>query len=86
MIPVIPEPPAMGGPPYEHCAFCRAPTRFWTDLKSRTEGEQVACCKACAKKHGETEVPTKDMWFANEEAEEAPVVVPKLRRPRAGLS
>lgn len=86
MIPIEREPPGMGGPPYERCALCRVPTPFWTKIASRTPGEQVACCKACSKKHVVAEVPTKDVWFANEDVEEAPVEVPKLRRPRAGLS
>lgn len=51
----------------EHCCFCREPTNYWTKLKDRKPGAQVACCRRCAQKHGPKDVPTKLEWFQNVE-------------------
>lgn len=79
MITVIPE-PEVPGPPYEHCVFCRKPTKFWADLPDRTPSEQVACCKTCAASHESAEVLSKDAWFEKEAALER---VTPVRRPGA---
>lgn len=64
MIPIEREPPDTG--PSEHCCFCCAPTRMWTDMHNRLPGAQVACCETCAKTRQRDEVPTKKAWFASE--------------------
>lgn len=66
MIPVKPEPDPE--PPYERCCFCRCRTTFWTELKNRTPGQQVACCEDCAKTHSQRQVPSKKKWFERERA------------------
>ena len=50
----------------ENCCFCRKPTPYWTALKDRTPGEQVACCETCAAGKMPTQVPTKQEWFDKE--------------------
>lgn len=64
MIPII-LPPSVEFP-YERCCFCRTPTPWWTDLKHRIPGGQVACCPDCAKTH--KRVPSKAKWCAKERA------------------
>jgi len=53
-------------PPYERCVFCRKPTMFWTNLKKRKPGEQVACCKACSKENKAADVLSKTDWCERE--------------------
>lgn len=65
-ISILPEPEPQ--PPFENCCFCRAPTKFWTELEDRTGGAQVACCRSCAEQHEPSEVPTKLDWFKKEKA------------------
>lgn len=48
---------------HEACCFCHQPTRYWTDLKDRTQGEQVACCPGCADIFEADVVPSKLEWF-----------------------
>lgn len=60
-IPTRREPPDMG--PRESCCFCRKPTPYWTAIKGRMPGEQVACCQPCAATHDPKDVPTKAQWF-----------------------
>lgn len=47
----------------EACCFCHQPTTYWTNLPSRTPGEQVACCPWCADIFTADVVPTKDAWL-----------------------
>jgi hypothetical protein len=54
-------------PPFEVCCFCRQRTMLWTNLPDRKEGEQVACCGACAERAKPEDVPTKKQWFRREE-------------------
>lgn len=54
------------GPPYERCVFCRRPTNHWTNMKNRTDGEQVACCPMCADIKDEVEVLSKKEWCNRE--------------------
>lgn len=63
MIPVEHEPHDMPMGPPEACCFCRAPTRMWTDLPTRTPGQQVACCLPCAITHTPAQAPSKGAWF-----------------------
>lgn len=63
----------------EHCCFCRSLTRWWTALKDRTPGQQVACCKTCAVVKIPTQVPTKDEWWDKEEE------IMRKRRRAAGF-
>jgi hypothetical protein len=73
-IPVVHEPdPDPSIALAEHCCFCDAPTHYWTELSDRAPGEQVACCRACAKTHEVSEVPTKAAWFdAENERHQSP--------------
>lgn len=64
-IPITREPPDMGV--LERCCFCRAPTEYWTALKERTPGQQVACCQQCAKTRAPEEAPSKRAWFQAED-------------------
>lgn len=48
--------------PAERCCFCRTPTRYWFQPKD------VAVCQDCAEHMTVAEVPTKDEWFAKENA------------------
>lgn len=64
MIPIEKEPDI--GPPLEACCFCRKRTKFWTMLASRTPGQQVACCEACAKEAKPEDVPAKSVWTRRE--------------------
>jgi hypothetical protein len=50
----------------EKCCFCRETTHYWTNIKSRTLGQQVACCPKCAKGGRVNEVPTKAEWIDRE--------------------
>ena len=61
MIPIQREPPSMAME-WERCCFCRAGTPWWTALKSRLPGGQVACCRACAAGHKAVQVPSKRAW------------------------
>ncbi len=54
------------GHPYERCCFCRTPTPFWTAMKRRKPGAQVACCPDCAKTNFQKDVPTKKYWCDKE--------------------
>jgi hypothetical protein len=56
-----------GEPAVEHCCFCEKRTAYWTDIKSRKPGAQVACCEECAAVHKVSEVPTKAKWCAKME-------------------
>jgi len=68
MIPIVLDPePNLSIALAEHCCICDRPTHYWTSLPNRTEGQQVACCKACARKSSPTCVTTKDQWFEAEE-------------------
>ncbi len=58
MIPVRANPEAG----LESCAICDADTDHWTELPSRREEGQVACCPRCAARHAPWEVPTKVAW------------------------
>lgn len=49
-------------PPFERCCFCEHHTPYWTSIKSRTPGQQVACCPTCAKTHRVKDVPSKKLW------------------------
>lgn len=42
----------------EDCWFCKNPTRYWT-----TNG-MIPVCRACAKKHKPSEVPTRAQYVA----------------------
>lgn len=53
--------------PLEHCVFCDVDTTWWTALPDRADGEQVACCPACARERDRAEVPSKAAWCAEEE-------------------
>jgi len=68
MIAIEREPKDAGGPPFERCCFCRAPSPFWTLLADRKPGAQVACCQDCAASHEASEVPTKRAWCDKEKA------------------
>ena len=48
--------------PYEPCCFCDMPTPFWTAMRKREPGEQVACCTKCAPHHNQRDVPSKEKW------------------------
>lgn len=48
------------GDPAEHCAFCRAKTRYWFAKKD------VAVCPACAEGRTASEVPSKRDWITAE--------------------
>lgn len=52
----------------ERCCFCRVRTPYWTALKDRKPGEQVACCLVCAKIHSPSSVPSKRKWCDSERA------------------
>lgn len=47
--------------PAEHCCLCRVLTRYWYTPKD------VVVCQQCAKTAKETDLPTKEEWFAKEE-------------------
>lgn len=51
----------------ERCCFCRIPTNFWTNIKIRKPGEQVACCEKCSKSYLIKDVPSKKYWIEKEE-------------------
>jgi hypothetical protein len=70
MIPTTSEMGPFGG--LENCAICRGITVLWTDLPERAPGEQVACCKGCAKSKVPADVPTKRAWFEGTQARRAP--------------
>lgn len=53
-------------PPYESCCFCDAETEYWTTLRTREPGEQVACCPGCARAFSQRDVPTKEVWCSDE--------------------
>ena len=53
-------------PGVERCCFCRTKTPFWTLLKDRKPGGQVACCPDCAKVWRHKDVPTKEFWCYRE--------------------
>ena len=61
MIPVVAEVAPEG--PLELCCFCWEPTACWTELKTRNDNDQVACCSGCAGKWRIRDVPTKSYWF-----------------------
>lgn len=56
--------------PAENCCFCRNATHWWTSLRDRTPGQQVACCQACAKSRAASEVPSKTAWCDAEKTTE----------------
>ena len=71
------------GPLYEHCCFCDKETMCWTVLPKRKPGDQVACCRPCAKVHEPREVPTKDAWFEAEKALHPRALgAPELLKPK----
>jgi hypothetical protein len=47
----------------ELCCFCFDPTPYWTNLKKRAPGGQVACCPGCAKFEYQKDVPSKNKWY-----------------------
>lgn len=51
----------------ERCCFCRKPTDWWTAIKSRKPGEQVACCPKCAPVYRVKDVPSKRHWCETED-------------------
>lgn len=57
------------GAPYENCCFCVKPTAYWAHEPGKKEvtGASVACCRACALTHRESELPTKEVWWQREE-------------------
>jgi hypothetical protein len=61
MVPVKKQPKGEG-PPYERCCFCRARTSYWTKLKNRSPGAQVACCPGCSAIYPQRAVPSKKAW------------------------
>lgn len=52
--------------PLERCCFCRTKTGFWTTLKDRKPGDQVACCEVCARRAKAEDVPSKRDWCRRE--------------------
>lgn len=54
--------PTDHGPP-ETCAICFKDSAYRTDLPDRSESEQVACCRRCAKYNDPRDVPTKLEWL-----------------------
>ena len=58
MIKVVKESPDLGGPPYEKCCICRQPAPYWYAPKD------VAVCKKCADKVEDSDVPSKEEWWA----------------------
>lgn len=46
---------------HENCCFCNKPTPYWAVKKD------VACCPDCAEKYEEVELPSKYIWFAQQE-------------------
>ena len=64
MIPIKKEDEGPGGP-WERCCICRKQTAYWTDLPDRSEGEQVACCRACSVATADL-IPTKRIWCMRE--------------------
>lgn len=80
-IPVIQEPIDLG-PPYEHCCFCGGDTKYWTNIKGRSDGCQVACCRTCAEKHRINEVPSKEQWM-DEEGDKTRNQRPRYPIPRS---
>lgn len=67
-MPVPIERPPKGEESLERCCLCREYTGLWTAIRSRTPGEQVACCHNCANVHTPQEVPSKAEWFKREMA------------------
>jgi hypothetical protein len=46
----------------ENCFNCDTPTAYW-------HANDVACCPPCSRKiPNDADVPSKEQWFANEEA------------------
>lgn len=67
-IPVKREPPEV---PFveetaEACALCGKGTPYWTNIKTRPDGEQVACCRPCARRRDVADVPSKRAWVEKE--------------------
>lgn len=50
------------GAPYERCCFCYRESPTWTKVPRRAPGEQVACCRSCARWHRPSDVPSKAAW------------------------
>ena len=65
-VPVSKEPGEWARYECERCCFCRTPTPFWTEIKTRSQGDQVACCEACAKRATPEDVPSKRVWMRRE--------------------
>lgn len=61
-MPIPIEPEEHPEPPLESCCFCDKPTKFWTVLKNREPGEQVACCQKCSRLRAQRDVPSKEEW------------------------
>jgi hypothetical protein len=47
----------------ESCAICCRDSAYWTDLPDRSQEQQVACCRRCAKYNSPRDVPTKLEWL-----------------------
>lgn len=41
----------------ELCCFCWQPTNWWA------QNGWIACCRTCADRHDEEELPTREEWW-----------------------
>jgi hypothetical protein len=59
-----------GDPAAERCCFCDKRTKYWYfppgSRRKKINCNEVACCPECAKKHNPEDMPSKDVWCANQ--------------------